>query len=375
MMTEKEKYEKDTEQLKKVSKKLPKQAIFTDYNNKVWNCVPLGISLNVMEKESIMGWWLNNQNYDNVHDYFQVIPSTSLLICGGTGSGKSVVEGGIIEHINKFRSKFQLVCVDLKRMEFIRKADKMNGLITDVWGTAEAVDIIQNIMMQRFAFMKDHQVNTIYKLDSSNIEVDYYRIAGIGEYQFDEIASVELPLDPSDVSMYEKCKTIYREETRPTIRTIESIYNDLKKGTYKKIMVNGQPITLKDITPFKGQYAPKAVVLMIDELAEVMCSDDHTSVDTIEKGLGSIARLGKASGVHLVLACQKVSSSVISSDLINNLQMKILLGCFNDEASIFVFDKDVSNLCTPEIKGRGFVYTGGLIVETQMFIGGVNYFI
>ena len=378
MMTEKEKekYKKHTKKLKKMSKKLPKRAIFTEYGNDVWNCVPLGISLNDKKKKSIMGWWLNDQNHDKVIGYFdKAIPSTSLLICGGTGSGKSVVEGGIIEHINKFKSKFQLVGVDLKRVEFMRKTDKMNGLITDVWGTAEAVDILQNIMMQRFTFMKNHQVNTIYKLDPSKIEVDYYKVAGIGEYQFDEIMSVELPIDTSDVKRYERYKNLYRAETRPTIRTIESIYNDLKNETYKKIMINGQSIALKDIKPFKGQYIPKAIVLMIDELAEVMCSDDHKSVDTIKKGLGSVARLGGASGVHLVLACPRASGSVISSDLMNNLQMKILLGCFNDEASEFIFDKDVSDLCTPGLRGRGFVSTGRFIVETQMFIGGVNYFI
>ena len=378
MMTKKEKeqYEKQTKKLKKLSQKLPKRAIFTDYGNDVWNCVPLGIALNDKKKKSIMGWWLNDQNYDKVCGYFdKAIPSTSLLISGGTGSGKSVVEGGIIEHINKFRSKFQLVGVDCKRVEFLRKADKMNGVITDVWGTAEAVDIIQNIMMQRFTFMQKQQVNTLYKLDPSKIEVDYYRVAGMGEYQFDEIMSVELPIDTADVRRYERYKNIYMAETRPTIRTIESIYNDLKNETYKKLMVNGKPITLKDIKPFKGKYAPKAVILMIDELAEVMCSDDYKSVDIIKKGLGSIAMWGRASGVHLVLACQRASGSVISSDLMNNLQMRILLGCFDDGASMLVFDKDVSDLCTPGIKGRGFVSTGRLIVETQMFIGGVNYYI
>jgi len=33
-----------------------------------------------------------------------------------------------------------------------------------------------------------------------------------------------------------------------------------------------------------------------------MTSDDYKSVDTVKSALGSIARLGRAAGVHLALA-------------------------------------------------------------------------
>ena len=71
--------------------------------------------------------------------------------------------------------------------------------------------------------------------------------------------------------------------------------------------------------------------------------------------------------VHLCLACQRASGSTINSDLKNNIQMCCLLGQFDDAASSLMFDKDISNLSKPWIKGRGFIQSGNEIIETQTY--------
>lgn len=53
-----------------------------------------------------------------------------------------------------------------------------------------------------------------------------------------------------------------------------------------------------------------------------MTSDDYKSVDIVKGALGSIARLGRAAGVHLALACQRASGNTISADLKNNIQIR-----------------------------------------------------
>ena len=98
-----------------------------------------------------------------------------------------------------------------------------------------------------------------------------------------------------------------------------------------------------------------------------MNSDDYKSVDTVKQALGSIARLGRAAAVHLALACQRASGSTVSTDLKNNIQMSVLLGAFESGASTLMFEKDISNLAKPEIKGRGFVGTGNDVIETQTY--------
>lgn len=98
-----------------------------------------------------------------------------------------------------------------------------------------------------------------------------------------------------------------------------------------------------------------------------MNSDNYKAVDAIKQALGSIARLGRAAAVHLALACQRASGGTISSDLKNNIQMSVLLGGFDSGASTLMFEKDISNLAKPEIKGRGFIQSGNEIIETQTY--------
>lgn len=98
-----------------------------------------------------------------------------------------------------------------------------------------------------------------------------------------------------------------------------------------------------------------------------MTSDDYKSVDIVKQALGSIARLGRAAAVHLALACQRASGSTISTDLKNNIQMSVLLGGFDDGASQLMFEKDISQLAKPQIKGRGFIGSGNEIIETQTY--------
>ena len=122
-----------------------------------------------------------------------------------------------------------------------------------------------------------------------------------------------------------------------------------------------------DITKTTGAYRPKAVMLLIDEMSEVMSSPNFKLVNAIQSNISSIARLGRAAGCGLVLATQRPSSNVINADLKNNIQIGVLLGDFDASASTLIFDEDISNLSKPEIKGRGFVKSGKKISEFQSY--------
>lgn len=61
-------------------------------------------------------------------------------------------------------------------------------------------------------------------------------------------------------------------------------------------------LTSKDIIKHKEQYKPKAILILVDELSEVMNDSNYKLVSSIQNSLGSIARLGRAAGVHLCLA-------------------------------------------------------------------------
>ena len=234
-----------------------------------------------------------------------------------------------------------------------------NYIVTvDVPTAADAVANFQQIMMDRFKFMEIMQVNNVYKIKDK--EVDYFEVFG-RKVQFDEIYELTVDLDQNDRN-YTKMKQIYPDGRQPLIMTIERIYNGMQEGKWDdrhpqlpETKGFNSYIDKDSIKKTKGIYTPKILLFLADELNELMTSDDYKSVDIVKGALGSIARLGRAAGVHLALACQRASGNTISADLKNNIQMSCLLGGFDDGASQLMFEKDISNLAKPSIKGRGFI--------------------
>lgn len=218
--------------------------------------------------------------------------------------------------------------------------------------------------------MKEMQVNDIAMIKDR--EVDYY-IWGGKKYQFDEMFEIKIDLDPKDRN-YDKLKLEYPEGRRSMIFTIDQIYDHLQKGDWADLhpqmpVYKGINSYLKkdSISKTRGIFVVKAYIFLADELNELMNSDDFRSVEVFKQALGSIARLGRAAEVHLALACQRASGNTINGDLKNNIQMSCLLGGFDDVSSSLMFDKDVSHLAKPKIKGRCFIGSGTEIIETQSY--------
>jgi len=89
---------------------IPERASFSPSDDKFWNILPIGLTINnITQKISPIGWWLNDQNKDE--EMVPTVPSTSILIAGGTGSGKSVLEQSIVGHVSRYPDRFQLVGV------------------------------------------------------------------------------------------------------------------------------------------------------------------------------------------------------------------------------------------------------------------------
>lgn len=214
------------------------------------------------------------------------------------------------------------------------------------------------------------QVNNVYKIKDK--EVNYFEVMG-KKVQFDEIFELMVDLDENDRN-YSKMKAIYPDGRQPIITTIQKIYDGMMEGKWDgrnpqlpEVKGYNSYIDKNSIRMSKGIYTPKVLLFLADELNELMTSDDYKSVDVVKQALGSIARLGRAAAVHLALACQRASGSTISTDLKNNIQMSVLLGGFDDGASQLMFEKDISQLAKPQIKGRGFIGSGNEIIETQTY--------
>lgn len=120
---------------------------------------------------------------------------------------------------------------------------------------------------------------------------------------------------------------------------------------------------------------PKALMLMIDEsymfLAPSGIKTDEGKAEDELKGeaskiLGDIARLGRASGVHLVLATQRPDAKVIYGELKQNLAARIAAGKMDSIASSMTLDNENATRLPGGIKGRGFYQQFG---EGEQFQG------
>ena len=336
---------------------VPTKAVLNPEDDVFPNIIPVGLTINnTSQMVTPISWTLNTNN--NNPNILETGPSVSFLIAGGTGSGKSVLEQNIINHVSHFSDEFQLVGVDCKVVEFnqLRGVKGVKGVALNVKAAASAIATFQKQMMNRFEFMAANQANNIYKL--REIEVPYYTLWG-RTYQFDEMFELYVDIDKESRD-YTKLIMQYPDGRIPTIISIEEIYNGLENDEYENPslpQVKGYNPYIKkgDITKTSGIFKPKILLFLVDEMNELMNSDDYKSVDTIKQAMGSIARLGRAAGVHLALAMQRASGGTVSSDLMNNIQQSILLGAFDSGSSTLMFEKDISNLAKPDIKGRAFM--------------------
>lgn len=113
---------------------------------------------------------------------------------------------------------------------------------------------------------------------------------------------------------------------------------------------------------------PYAIMLMVDEAfmflsLEGAKTDEGKMRDQLHGDasvmLGEIARLGRAAGVHLVLATQRPDAAVIKGELKANLDIRIAAGRLDATPSSMVLDSGAATQLPGHIKGRGIVRFGG----------------
>ena len=338
-------------------KPLPTKSTIDIKTDVAWNIIPLGEVVN-HEKKTItpICWYLNEETKRD--DVLQTIPSTSILISGGTGSGKSVLQNCIIGHISRFPKNFNLFLGDIKKVEFGRLRNVQT--VKQVGVELDQIEIIlrtmREIMLDRYRMMERFGVNNIY--DMVGKEVDMICINGI-DYQEDDILNTKTA-KPDGMKFELMAVKKIKDSIEASSKSISdaNISVEISSKIFNKI---------ETVELHVGKYFPKANVLMIDEMTEVMSGSNYKLVGSIGESISSIARLGRAAATHLALATQRPSGNIISSDLKNNIQQSVLLGLFDSGASTLIFDKDVSHLCKPKIKGRGFLKTGNDVVEFQSY--------
>lgn len=112
----------------------------------------------------------------------------------------------------------------------------------------------------------------------------------------------------------------------------------------------------------------QALMVMIDEAGELLSptgakTDEAKEADEL-KGeaimiIGSIARLGRASGVHLVIATQRPDAKLIPGEVRDNLSVRIGCGRLKPSASQMMFDSNIGQRVHASPRGGMYVQVHG----------------
>lgn len=120
---------------------------------------------------------------------------------------------------------------------------------------------------------------------------------------------------------------------------------------------------------------PPALLLVVDEVTEFLSLSKMKTEEAKEEDelrqevttrLMSIGRLGRAFGVHLLLATQRPDATSLPGNLKNNLDARYAAGRMDKIPSQMVLDSDAAT-ALPNIKGRGMLKLGGETETIQAF--------
>lgn len=142
----------------------------------------------------------------------------------------------------------------------------------------------------------------------------------------------------------------------------------------KRLAETGCP-SLDAYNEATGEGLPR-LVFACDEVAEVLdrtgkSKEDKERLGQIENKLSTIARLGRAFGVHLILSTQRPDAAVIPGQIKNNLDFRVCGRADNVLSQIILDNTSAADQIPKDARGRfitgdGTVFQGYLLGEGQL---------
>ncbi|MDF3003236.1 MAG: hypothetical protein K0Q48_3355 [Bacillota bacterium] len=185
---------------------------------------------------------------------------------------------------------------------------------------------------------------------------------GARVYMIDFKGGVEFGLD------YEQYGEVFTER-QDALAMLKELAkeNDLRLKLFRQVGV-------KNLAEYNEKFPDRQlcrIVVLSDEVAEML---DKTGLQArekniyyaLEKELSTLARLGRAPGINMILATQRPDANVIVGQIKNNLPIRISGRMTDDTASKMVLGNYEATKIDENIKGR-FMYNVG--ADTHEFQG------
>ncbi|WP_458407196.1 FtsK/SpoIIIE domain-containing protein [Anaerotignum sp.] len=171
---------------------------------------------------------------------------------------------------------------------------------------------------------------------------------------------------------HEKC-TFITEETE-LLDTLTNILHELK---HRKFLL--KDCGCANISEFNQRFNNhfKRIIFACDEVAELLdktglSKEQKELISKIEQCLSTIARQGRAFGIHLMLATQRPDANILSGQIKNNLDYRICGRADNVLSMIILDNADANDKIPKDSQGlflnhEGTVFRGYLFDEETAF--------
>jgi len=165
---------------------------------------------------------------------------------------------------------------------------------------------------------------------------------------------------------HERCQMCFDEET--LLELLATLVNELERR--KKLFAEQGYPNIAAYNKGTGEHL-KRLIFGCDEVAEVL---DKTGMDKaqkervgqIESKLATIARLGRAFGIHLILATQRPDAQLIPGQIRNNLDCRIC-GRAERVLSELVLDSPAAAEQIPKDARGRFLLHDGTVFQAYWF--------
>lgn len=165
---------------------------------------------------------------------------------------------------------------------------------------------------------------------------------------------------------HRKCKMCFEEES--LLQTLDHLVNALEQR--KELFRSLGCANIDIYNEVEGAFLPR-MIFACDEVAEVL---DKTGADAerkkllaqIESKLSTIARQGRAFGIHLILATQRPDATVIPGQIRSNLDCRICGRADNILSQIILDNTSAAEQIPKDARGR-FITGDGTVFQGYLF--------
>ena len=138
----------------------------------------------------------------------------------------------------------------------------------------------------------------------------------------------------------------------------------------KRLFKNAGCANLGEYNATTGENLPR-YIFACDEVAEVLdktglSKEQKEQVAQVESRLATIARQGRAFGIHLILATQRPDANILAGQIKNNIDCRICGRADNILSQIILDSTDASDRIPKTSRGR-FLLHDGTVFQAFLF--------